>query len=147
MERHLDPLVAARERLVDAVVDHLVDEVMEPPGARRADVHARSQADGLEPLEHGDVLGGIGGFTHEKSPANSLLAGTQNSSKTSGRYRCGKGLPRRLLRPLGAALRHESLALVIQLSQRAPGSAVAGAAGPPRDRHRRGPGECPGATP
>src|SRR5262249_22618844 len=67
MERHLDLVVAAREGFVDAVVDHLVDEVMEAASAGRADVHAWSQADRLEALENGDVLGGIGGFSHEKA--------------------------------------------------------------------------------
>ena len=52
-------LVSARERLVDRVVDDLVDEVVEASRARRADVHARAQADRLEALENGDVLGGI----------------------------------------------------------------------------------------
>ena len=67
MERYLDLVVAAREGLVDAVVDHLVDEVMEPSTARRADVHARSQPDRLEAFEDGDVLCGIGDFSHKKA--------------------------------------------------------------------------------
>src|SRR5712691_10458853 len=84
MEGHFDPVVAAGEGLVDAVVDHLVDEVMEAPGARRADVHARPQTDRLEAFKNGDVFCGICGFSHEKSPANRLLAGTPNSTRTSG---------------------------------------------------------------
>ena len=46
----------AGERLVDSVVDNLVDQVVEAAGAGRADVHARALADGLEALEDGDVL-------------------------------------------------------------------------------------------
>ena len=76
MERHLDPVVPAREGLVDRVVDDLVDEVVEAPEARRADVHARPETDRLEPLEDGDVFCCIGRFGHEKSPANSAFAGT-----------------------------------------------------------------------
>ena len=51
----------AGERLVDGVVDDLVDEVVQAPLAGRADVHARAQADRLEPLEDRDVLGVVVG--------------------------------------------------------------------------------------
>jgi hypothetical protein len=47
MEDDLDALVAAREGLVDGVVDDLVNEVVEASEARRADVHARPKTDGL----------------------------------------------------------------------------------------------------
>jgi hypothetical protein len=50
----------AGERLVDGVVDDLVDQVVEAAGAGRADVHAGALADGLEALQDGDVLGGVG---------------------------------------------------------------------------------------
>jgi hypothetical protein len=63
VEGHLDQVRSPCERLVDRVVDHLEDEVMEPASARRADVHARAQPDRLEALENGDVLGGIGSFS------------------------------------------------------------------------------------
>ena len=75
VEGDLDPVVPAREGLVDGVVDDLVDEVVEAPEAGRADVHARAQPDGLEALENGDVFCGVGRFSHEKSPANSAFAG------------------------------------------------------------------------
>src|SRR3712207_732098 len=45
------------ERLVDRVVHDLVDQVVQPPHARRADVHPRTLADRLETLEDRDVLG------------------------------------------------------------------------------------------
>ena len=64
MERHLDEVGAARHGLVDRVVDHLEDEVMEPPGARRADVHAGSQPDRLETLENSDVFCCVSCFCH-----------------------------------------------------------------------------------
>jgi hypothetical protein len=39
MERYFDPVVAAREGLVDRVVDDLGDVVLKTAEARRADVH------------------------------------------------------------------------------------------------------------
>ena len=56
-----DPLGMAGDRLVHGVVHDLVDEVVQPAGAGRADVHAGALADGLEALEDGDVLGAVGG--------------------------------------------------------------------------------------
>ena len=64
MNRHVDEVVTTGERLVDGVVDHLVDEVMEASRARRADVHAGSQADRLEAFEDRDVFCGVGCFCH-----------------------------------------------------------------------------------
>jgi hypothetical protein len=64
VDDHLDQVGAPREGLVDGVVDDLEHEMMEASGARRADVHARSQADRLEALENGDVLRGVSGFSH-----------------------------------------------------------------------------------
>ena len=85
MERDLDALVAPRERLVDRVVDHLVDEVMEPARARRADVHARAQPDGLEALENGDVFCGIGVSAIKKALQFGLLQARCKCIRRSGR--------------------------------------------------------------
>ena len=57
VDRDLDRVAAAGQRLVDRVVDDLVDEVVQAAHAGRADVHARPLADRLETLEDGDVLG------------------------------------------------------------------------------------------
>src|SRR5205085_6358225 len=98
MERDLDAVVAAGERLVDRVVDGLVEEVVEAPLAGRADVHARPEPDRLETLQDGDVLGGVSGvgvrFGHEKSPANSAFAGALKYIRRSGRSRLERGLRR-----------------------------------------------------
>jgi hypothetical protein len=51
-----DGVAEAGERLVDGVVDDLVDQVVQTPGTGRTDVHARALAHGLEPLEHLDVV-------------------------------------------------------------------------------------------
>src|SRR5690242_3706370 len=85
MERDLDPVVAAREGLVDRVVDDLRDQMMEAPEARRADVHARPEPDRLESFEDGDVPSGVVRFSHEKSPANSAFAGTEKCIRRTGR--------------------------------------------------------------
>src|SRR5204862_1096677 len=84
MEGHLDPVVPAREGLVDRVVEDIVDEMVEPAEARRTDVHARPQTDRLEALEHGDVFCCVGRFSHEKSPANYAFAGPRKYIKTTG---------------------------------------------------------------
>src|SRR5215203_147877 len=42
----------------------------------RPDVHPGSEPDGLETLQNSDVFCGICGFSHQKSPANEHLAGS-----------------------------------------------------------------------
>ena len=99
-------VVAARERLVDGVVDDLVDEVVEAARARRADVHAGAQADRLEALEHGDVLCGVRSLGHNKKALQiAALPGASKCIRTSGRSRPGEGSWRRLERPFRAARR------------------------------------------
>ena len=61
VDRDVDAVAVAGERLVDGVVDDLVDQVVQPAHAGRADVHARALAHGLETLEDGDVLGVVAG--------------------------------------------------------------------------------------
>ena len=48
------------ERLVDGVVEHLPDEVVEATRARRSDVHAWTPSNRFETLENGDVVGAVG---------------------------------------------------------------------------------------
>ena len=55
MQRELDPVAVAGERLVDGVVDDLVDEVMEAARAGRADVHAGALAHRVEAAQDGDL--------------------------------------------------------------------------------------------
>ena len=139
MEGHLDPVVPSGEGLVDAVVDHLVDEVVEPARAGRADVHARSKPDRLEPFEDGDVLCCVSGFSHEKSPANSALAGRLNSTRTERSLSAAaKGSQLPLLRPLCEALRHESLERVTRPSPACSGERLGGGCRGPRSAARRG---------
>ena len=60
----VDEVVPVGERLVDRVVDHLVDEMMQAPRARRPDVHPGSQTNRVEALEDSDVFCGVGCFGH-----------------------------------------------------------------------------------
>ena len=54
-QRHPDRVADPGQRLVDGVVDHLLDEVVQAALPGRADVHARPLAYGLEPLEYLDL--------------------------------------------------------------------------------------------
>jgi hypothetical protein len=57
VDRDVDAVAMAGERLVDGVVNDLVDQVVQAPYTGRADVHAGALPHGLEALEDGDVLG------------------------------------------------------------------------------------------
>ena len=50
----LDAVAVAGQRLVDAVVDDLVDQVMQAALVGRADVHARPAAHSLQPFQNLD---------------------------------------------------------------------------------------------
>ena len=90
VDRHRDRVVVARERLVDRVVDDLVDQVVEAADAGRADVHARPQPDRLEAFEHGDVLGRVTGLClglrhkGENACKTRVLRGTRSVSDRAG---------------------------------------------------------------
>ncbi len=60
VEDDADAVAVAGERLVDRVVDDLVDQVVQTARAGRADVHAGAFANRFEALEDGDVLGAVG---------------------------------------------------------------------------------------
>ena len=61
VDRDVDAVAVAGERLVDGVVHDLVDQVVQPAHTGRADVHAGALAHGFEALEDGDVLGVVAG--------------------------------------------------------------------------------------
>ena len=65
-QRHDDVVAEALQRLVDAVVDHLVDEMMESAEACGTDVHAGPAANRLEPFENCDVFGVIARLWQQK---------------------------------------------------------------------------------
>ncbi len=53
-QRHHDRVADAGHRLVDRVVHHLLDQVVEPPLPGRSDVHSRALANCFQTLENGD---------------------------------------------------------------------------------------------
>ena len=80
MDRDLDLVAVAGERLVDRVVDDLVDEVVQAAWPGRADVHAGPLADRVEAAQDGDLTGGVAVRARPSStvagfaPAPALLA-------------------------------------------------------------------------
>ena len=60
MDGDVDRVAEAGERLVDRVVHHLVDQMVQAGLAGGSDVHARTPADGLQTLENADGSGVVG---------------------------------------------------------------------------------------
>ena len=58
MERHGDVGALAGQRLIDGVVDHLIDQVVETIRPSRANVHSGPHSNRLESLQDGD-RGGV----------------------------------------------------------------------------------------
>ena len=54
-----DFLGVSGQRLVDGVVDHFVDQVVQPHLAGRADIHGRTKAHRLQAFENLDVFAGV----------------------------------------------------------------------------------------
>ncbi len=120
MQRHGDLLGVTRDRLVDRVVHNLVDEVVQPAGAGRADVHAGSLANGLEALEDGDVLGAVRGAPAPAAlrlrraalgstirAGGAFLAGSSalGGLRHSASFRSNQGMPTTFVTRLGKSLR------------------------------------------
>jgi hypothetical protein len=83
-QRDRDARAVARHRLVDRVVDDLVDEVMEARGTGRTDVHTGPLAHWLEAPENRDVFGVV---RHEKHPLHMRWRRACPSGRNGGRSR------------------------------------------------------------
>lgn len=59
VDRDRDIVAVPRERLIDGVVDDLVDEMVEPPTVRGPDIHRRTFTDGLQAFEDLDLAGSV----------------------------------------------------------------------------------------
>lgn len=55
MNDHYDVLGKARHRLVDAIVHHLVHQMVKASGASASNVHPWALANRIDPLEYLDV--------------------------------------------------------------------------------------------
>ena len=79
IEGYVNLVAKAGKRLIDGVIDNLVDEVMQALGARRTDVHAGALADMLQTFENLDVLCAVAGFLlshHSPNTTGSAPYGT-----------------------------------------------------------------------
>src|SRR5690606_35268256 len=62
VQRHLDDVAVTRQRLVDGVVDDLVDHMVQARAVVGvADVHAGALAHRVEPAQNPDRIGTVGG--------------------------------------------------------------------------------------
>ena len=89
VEDDLDGVAVRPERLVHGVIHRLVHEVVEPVGARVADVHRGALADGLEALEDLDVARGVGFVAHTGAmpPALTWKTAAPSTASVSGDVR------------------------------------------------------------
>ena len=83
MEHDDDVRGVAVHRLADRIVEDLPDQVVQASGADAPDIHAGPLADGLQPLENGDVFRGVGG--HEWSQAEATEVTEKSFSTTEER--------------------------------------------------------------
>jgi hypothetical protein len=82
VQRHRDDVGMARKRLVDGVVDHLIDHVMQARAVVGvADIHAGALAHRIQAFENLDGIGAIGGvfkvagsFVHVGGPSTGETA-------------------------------------------------------------------------
>jgi hypothetical protein len=106
--RHSDAVAEPGHRLVDGVVDHLPDEVMETGQTGGSDVHPRALPDRVETLQHLDVFGavigswlvGVGGHSYldhsqEKQAVAWIFVGNTDPVQrhSSGGRDVGQSLP------------------------------------------------------
>src|SRR3990172_8418220 len=85
---NIDVFTKTGERLVDAVVDDLVDKVMKTSRAGASDVHARTLPDRIEPLQNGNISSCIGAcfhniLLHQTNPGRFPGLDEEKASKSS----------------------------------------------------------------
>src|SRR5690349_16000527 len=91
VDRDVDLVGLACQRLVDRVVHDLVDEVMETAHTGRADVHAGALADRLQTLEDGDVLGPVTGGIAVTGLLRQYCSSYVNNPGSAGNTATGRG--------------------------------------------------------
>jgi hypothetical protein len=70
----------AGEGLVDGVVHHLIDQVVQTHLAGRADIHGRAKAHGLQPFQNLDIFTGVAAVI-------AVLAGEGGAARNFSRHR------------------------------------------------------------
>ena len=90
-DRDVDVVAVAGERLVDGVVDDLVDEVVETAGAGGTDVHSGAFANGFEAFENLDLVGAVVVFRlgFVRFHRHMKLGSSPHSGVTSSFYQTG----------------------------------------------------------
>ncbi len=90
----VDAGAVAAEGLVDGVVDDLPQAVHQAARVGRADVHARTLADRLEPFEHLKMMGGVlGGHNPQGYPPGRTARAIRHASRHCARTRSAKCAP------------------------------------------------------
>ena len=56
MQRYLDMIAKAGHGLVNSVIHHLINQMVQPAVIGRADIHARTAANRLQPFQHLNVV-------------------------------------------------------------------------------------------
>ncbi len=74
VQRDVDLVAEAGERLVYRVVDDFVDQVVQALGSGRADVHRRTLADSLQPFEDLDFVRAVVGCARTTDPIVAVVA-------------------------------------------------------------------------
>ena len=90
-----DVIAMPGERLVDRVVNNLVDEVVQPSRPGGADVHPRPSADSFEPLQDGDVLGVITRLFFRAPSGAAVICQRSSDDIETPRNRASDGAPGR----------------------------------------------------
>jgi hypothetical protein len=119
----IDARGVSAERLVDRVVDDLVDQVVQAHLAGGADVHGRTQADRSQAFEHGDILGGVASALLRRRPAGrrewrSGPGCLQEFSFRADYGRCHSHSMRRMRRPQKTGTRNVGWKLARRVQKR-----------------------------
>ena len=59
VDRHIDLTAIARQRLINRVVDHLINQMMKSALRRRTYIHARTHANRFQALKYLNLIGGV----------------------------------------------------------------------------------------
>ena len=81
----LDSVTVPGERLVNGVVDDLVDEMMETASVRLPDVHRRTLLNGFKPLQHLYLSGAVFVILRHLIPVNACNCTVKKAPHARGK--------------------------------------------------------------